>query len=121
MAYLGLSRRALLDIEEIERLSVQQRGHRVADEYLDSIEDALARLREKPDLLRTKPEISRHFSVYRVRQHFLVGVLIGQNVYVLAVRHGMMDLPNRLAELEPQLLAEAELLHRTFLAKSSRK
>ena len=118
MAYLGLSRRALLDIDEVERFSVERWGRRVADEYLDSIQEALARLREKPSLLKIKKPISPYLSVYRVRQHFLVGVVIDPNVYILAVRPGMMDLPNRIAELEPQLLAEAELLHRTFMAKS---
>lgn len=117
MAYVGLSRRALLDIEEIERFSVERWGQRVADEYLDSIQEALARLRDKPSLLKSKADVSPYFSVYRVRQHFLVGVIVDRNVYILAVRHGMMDLPNRLVELEPQLLVEAELLHRSLLAK----
>lgn len=38
--------------------------------------------------------------------------LFGDHIYVLAVRHGSMDLPERIAELEPQLLQEAELMHR---------
>jgi hypothetical protein len=32
-------------------------------------------------------------------------------VIVLTVIHTAMDIPDRLAELEPQLLAEAEYLH----------
>ena len=117
MAYLGLSRRAVRDIEEIRRYSVEQWDERVAEEYLGSIEEALVRLRENADLLRTKPEFSRRLRFYRVRRHFLVCSLIGANIYVLAVKHGSLDLPNRLAELEPGLLEEADLLHKTFLAK----
>jgi toxin ParE1/3/4 len=117
MAYLGLSRRAVRDIEEIRRYSVEQWGERVAGEYLDSIEEALVRLCENTNLLRIKPEFSRHLRFYRVRRHFLVCSLVGANIYVLTVRHGSLDLPNRLAELEPGLLEEADLLHKTFLAK----
>jgi toxin ParE1/3/4 len=117
MAYLGLSRRAVRDIQEIRRYSVEQWGERVAGEYLDSIEEALVRLCENTNLLRIKPEFSRHLRFYRVRRHFLVCSLVGANIYVLTVRHGSLDLPNRLAELEPGLLEEADLLHKTFLAK----
>jgi plasmid stabilization system protein ParE len=117
MAYVGISRRAARDIEEIRRFSVEHWGEGVADEYLDSIEQALDRLREKPNLLRTKPEFSRHFHFYRVHRHFLVCSLVETNIYVLAVKHGSLDLPNRLAELEPNLHQEADLLHRAFLAK----
>jgi toxin ParE1/3/4 len=119
MAYLGLSRRAVRDLEELRRYSVEQWGERVAEEYLDSIEEALNRLRESPNLLRTKPEFSRHLRFYRVRRHFPVCSVVEENIYVLAVKHGSLDLPHRLAELEPGLREEADLLHRTFLAKRS--
>lgn len=53
MAYLSLSRRAALDFGETERFSVEKWGRRVAEEYLDEIEEALVRLRETPSLLRS--------------------------------------------------------------------
>lgn len=116
MAYLGISRRAARDLEEIRRYSIERWGERVSDEYLDAIEQALARLRDTPGLLRGKPEFSRHFQFFRVQRHYLVCSLVGNNVYLLAVKHGSLDLPSRLAELEPNLRQEAELLHKTFLA-----
>jgi toxin ParE1/3/4 len=117
MAYLAISRRAARDIELIGRYSIERWGKRVAEEYLDSIEQALNRLREQPSLLRTKAEVSPHFRFYRVHRHFLVCSLVENNVYVLAVKHGSLDLPSRLAELEPSLLEEADLLHKAFVAK----
>jgi toxin ParE1/3/4 len=119
MAYLGISRRAARDIEELRRFSVEHWGERVAEEYIDSIEQALNRLRENPSLLRAKPEFSRHFRFHRVKRHFLVCSFVENNVYVLAVKHGSLDLPSRLAELEPNLQQEVDLLHRAFLAKMS--
>lgn len=117
MAYLKLSRRALLDIEEIEKISIEKWGQKVADAYLNSIEEALLRLIQKPNLLRSKPQVSKYFHFYQIRKHFLVCTLVKNNIYVLAVKHGAMDLPLRIAELEPQLLGEAEILHKAFLKK----
>ncbi len=117
MAYLGISRRAARDIEEIRSFSTEHWGHRVAEEYVDLIEEALRRLRQNPTLLRVKPEFSRHFRFFRVRRHHLVCSLVEDNIYLVTVKHGSLDLPSRLAELEPTLLEETDLLHKTFVAK----
>ncbi len=117
MTYLGISRQAAHDIEEIRSFSLEHWGHRMAEEYVDHIEEALKRLQENPGLLRTKPEFSRNFRFFRVRRHYLVCSLVDGNIYLLAVKHGSLDLPNRLAQLEPTLLDETDILHRAFLVK----
>ena len=116
MAWVGLSRRAVRDSEKIERYSEDRWGKRTAEDYLDSVEDALERLKQQPDLLRAKKDISEHFKFYRVREHFLICVQIHERIYVLTIKHASMDIPQRISELEPQLLLEAKLLHRAFLA-----
>jgi len=118
MAYLALTRRALLDIEDIKSYSIEQWGEKVAGEYLQSIEDALNLLRQNPKLLKCKPHCSRSLSFYRVRQHFLVCALIKERVLVLTVKHGSMDLPERLHELEPLLIHEAECLYQALISNS---
>ncbi|MCW1923187.1 type II toxin-antitoxin system RelE/ParE family toxin [Luteolibacter arcticus] len=115
MSYLALSRRAVLDLAEIERYSIEQWGKKVAADYLDDIEAALKRLKEAPGLLRARPELSENLKFYRVGRHLLVCALEGESIYVLAVKHGAMDLPERLAELEPHLVQEAGVLHQAFL------
>ena len=117
MAYLALSRRAFLDIQDIEAYSIEKWGAKVANDYIESIEAALNLLRENPQLLRTKQDIGDSLSFYRVKQHFLVCALFDQDIYVLTVKHGAMDLPNRIQELEPQLLIEAEMLHKAHKDK----
>ena len=37
--------------------------------------------------------------------------LIDGDIFVLAFRHSSMDLQSRIAELEPQLIEEAQILH----------
>jgi plasmid stabilization system protein ParE len=82
MAYLAISRRAARDIDEIRSYSVEHWGPSVAEEYLDSIEEALERLRGNPSLLRYKPEFSPHFRFYRVRRHYLVCSTVENNIYL---------------------------------------
>jgi toxin ParE1/3/4 len=118
---LALTRRALRDLEEIEKYSIEQWGKRTANEYLKSIEHALDRLRTNPSLLKSKEDISDRFSFYRVKQHFLICTRREHRIYVLAVRHGAMDLPSRVADLEPTLIDEAEILHQAFLKRKRKQ
>ena len=119
MGQAWLTRRALRDIDEIDRHSTDRWGSRVAGEYLSDLQGAVERLAQVPSLLQEREECSPHLRFYRVREHVLVCDVIDEDVFVLAVRHGAMDLPRRLAELEPQLVQEAELLHERLV--NSRK
>lgn len=40
--------------------------------------------------------------------------VLGDSIFVLTIKYGAMDLPNRLAELEPQLPVEAEMLYEAW-------
>jgi len=112
MSRVHVARRALRDIDAIDRYSIAQWGSQVADEYIAAIDQALETLGGNPTSLRSRDDISAHLLFYRVRKHFLVCDILDGEVYVLAVVHGSMDLPARIAELEPMLIAEAEALHR---------
>lgn len=111
MAQVYLTRRALLDIDAIDRYCVDRWGDEVAERYLSDIQDGLQRLADSPSLLREQPEYSLRLRFYRVREHVLVCDVVDESIFVLAIRHATMDLPQRIAELEPQLIDEAELLH----------
>ncbi|MGE3424828.1 MAG: type II toxin-antitoxin system RelE/ParE family toxin [Dehalococcoidia bacterium] len=112
MSRLHLTDRALSDIDRIERYSVERWGQRVADEYLADLNEALARLAEDSSLFRTRHDYCGRLRFYSVREHVFVGDVIGSDAFVLTVWHGSMDFIERLGELEPSLLQEAELLAR---------
>lgn len=103
--------RALEDIDEIERYSVRRCGDRVAQKYIEDLGAALDRLRQMPSLLQSRPEHLHQLRFYRVREHLLVYDMISDRIFVLAVMHGGMNLPKRIANLEPQLAIESQLLH----------
>jgi toxin ParE1/3/4 len=121
MSYLALSRTAAYDLENIRIYSEENWGDEVANRYMGSLEEALRRLKAHPDLLRDIPTFSEHLKFYRVERHFLVCSLEGENIYILTVKHGSMDLPERIAEPEPQLVREAAILHEEFVASRRRK
>ena len=105
-----LTEQALSDLNQIERHSVQEWGRKTADQYLEGISTALDRLRENSEILRLEPDFAPGLSFYRVKKHSLVCDYHGTTVIVLTIIHTSMDLPTRLAELEPRLIAEAVML-----------
>lgn len=108
---IALTQRALSDLREIERYSVQEWGRKAADRYLSEIETALDRLRESPAILRLEPEFSPGLWFYRVQKHVLACDWQDDHILVLTVMHTSMDLPARLQELEPRSMAEVAWFH----------
>lgn len=110
MTKILLTSRTLDDLQEIYDHSEIEWGEETAAKYIRSFEDAFKLLKENPGLLRVKDKISSKFTVYNVRQHYLICDIIDQDIYVLTVRHVSMNLLERLQELEPELDNEAEIL-----------
>lgn len=114
---LLLTRRALQDIQGIFDYSVERWGKRVAEKYLDDIESGLDRVKTQPALLRPEPDFHEALTFYRVNKHLLVCDARPESIVVLTVVHASLDIPARLAELQPTLAGEVELLHRRLRAK----
>ena len=65
----------------------------------------------KPSPLRSQAEFPSDFCFYRVNQQLFVCDLQADLIIILAVIHAAQDIPERLAELEPTLKREVEILH----------
>lgn len=112
MSRVHLTRRALSQLAAIHESSVANWGEATAEAYLDELERGLTRLADYPDLLGAPPQPGLRLRFYRIREHTFVCDRLGDQVYVVAVWHGSMDLIDRLAELEPTLAAEADWMAR---------
>ncbi len=119
MSRAYLTRRALLDIDEIDHYSTDRWGDAVAEQYLNDIQAGVQRLEDSPSLLREQPDSSLRLRFYRVREHVLICDVVDELIFVLALRHGSMDLPQRIAELEPQLVLESRILHARIVEQRS--
>lgn len=120
-ARIFLTERALQDIRAIGSYSIERWGNETAQKYVDKIEAALGRIFERPDLLRNEPDFAESLKFHRVEKHVLVCDVRDKNVYVLTVLHTSMDIPSRLAKLQPQLSLEVRLLHEKLAAMKQRK
>ena len=117
MSRLLLTDRSLSDIAAIERYSIEQWGKKTAAKYLAQIEDALSRIKGNPNLLRQEEGFHQFLRFYTANKHVLVFDIQGNDLILLTVFHGSMDIPARLAELEPTLAAEVKLLHQQLQRK----
>jgi toxin ParE1/3/4 len=113
---LWLTQRALADLRGIYDFSVNRWGKRVADTYLNEIEAAMERVRAEPALLRSESDLPAGLAFYRVNRHLLVCDAETASIVVLTVVHASQDVPARLAEMQPTLAAEVQLLHRRLRA-----
>ena len=108
-----LTNRALRDIADIETYLVEQFGKDAADRYLSALEAGISRIAAQPDLLRVEERFHETLRFYRVEKHLLACETgVAGKIIILTVLHASMDIPSRLAELEPSLVLEAELLVR---------
>ena len=107
---LLLTERALHDIAEIERYSIEQFGRKSAHKYISDIEAALSRLQENPTLLRAEEDLHPGLCFYRVSKHLLVCDVQPTTIFLLTVIHASRDIPSRLAEMQPNLRLEVEVL-----------
>ena len=108
---LHMTQRSLRDLIAIEAYSVEQFGRRVANQYLDKLESGINRIKENPDLLREEPPFHASLKSYRIEKHVLVCETgVRGKIIVLNLLHGSMDIPARLAELEPALVMEVAML-----------
>ena len=115
MAHTYLTDRAFLDIEEIYAYSVEHWGEKTAERYLSQLEEALKLLEESPKLLLQKPEISERFKLYQTGSHWLICDVVGDDIYILTIKHLSMNLLQRLKAMEPTLEEEANILYQKLL------
>jgi len=111
MATLRLTRRALIDLKEIKKYSIEKHGTITAEKYLASIEDALVTIKEYPEILKDRP-FAQYAKFYFVGKHTLVFAVLDNTIYVLTVKYGGMDIENIINRFEPTLMQEAEIMHK---------
>jgi toxin ParE1/3/4 len=116
-----LTDRALRDIVGIESYTVERYGKRVADKYIGKLEAGIDRVYDNPDLLCKEASFHPSLKFYRIEQHlFVCETGIEGKIIILTLLHCSMDIPSRLAELEPSLSIETDILLRHLSRDSKR-
>jgi toxin ParE1/3/4 len=107
---LHLTRRSLIQLQEIHTSSIAKHGEAVAELYMQKIEDGLNLIAEYPALLLERP-YTASLRFYPVAKHMLICTVIENEVYVLAVQYGGCDVESMMRHLEGTLVQEAHILH----------
>ncbi len=108
---IHLTDRALRDIAGIKSYSMERFGERVAEQYIGKLESGIGRVCDNANLLREDSSFHESLKFYRIEQHLLVCETgIEGKIIILTLLHASMDVPSRLAEMEPKLSIEAEML-----------
>ncbi len=110
MVEIRFTRKALVDLQEIEQNSITCFGKKVAAKYMTDIEEVLETISEYPHILQEK-SFSKHTTFFCVREHMLVFAILDNIIYLLTVRYGGMDLESIIPREEPTLIHEAQILH----------
>ena len=118
---LLLTQLALRNIQDIYEYSKDRWGKQTAERYVDDMEAGLTRLKEHPELLKPEPELYCSLMFYRVNKHLFVCDAQPKSIVVLTIIHASMDIFSRMAELQPTLAAEVEILHATLHAERPKK
>ena len=77
---------------------------------MEGIANIIRMLEDWPDLLREKP-FSNNLKFYPVEKHILACTIVENDIYVLRIFYGGMDIESIMNELEPNLLEEARILN----------
>jgi len=111
MANIRLTHRALMDLQDIYDYSVNDWGKNTAEKYIESIQDIFEFLKDNPNLLKKKPKISNRFRAYQIQSQWLICDVLGDDIYIITVKHISMNLIENLKELEPTLEEEVNILY----------
>ena len=96
---LILSRRAKEDLLEIWEF-IADHDEIAADRYIDHLRDRALVLLHFPELGRARNEIHLNLRSLLARNHLLFYKIEGEEVQILRILHGSMDLPSQSFENE---------------------
>jgi toxin ParE1/3/4 len=96
---LLLSRRAKEDLLEIWEF-IADHDKLASDRYIDHLRDRALELLHFPELGRARNEIHLNLRSLLARNHLLFYKIEGEEVQILRILHGSMDLPNQALEDE---------------------
>jgi len=96
---LILSSRAKEDLLEIWEF-IADHDELAADRYIDYLRDRALELLHFPELGRARNEIHPNLRSLLARNHLLFYKIEGEEVQILRILHGSMDLPNQAFENE---------------------
>ena len=98
MAKYFLSNKAVEDLSGIWNYTYNIWSEQQADNYYQQLIDCCSYISANPELGRCYDEIGSSILGYKAKQHIIFYRIVQQDIEVLRILHGRMDLKNRIRE-----------------------
>lgn len=87
---------AVRDLRSIRDYTIREHGYAAAEAYLATLDAAMQRLREWPELGQARPELGECLRCLPCREHHVFYVHSGRHISIVRVLHKSMDSRRRL-------------------------
>lgn len=101
-----ITRRAVLDLQDIYSHSVNKWGEKVADEYLEAVYRVFDQLSKNPELGRLRQKRSGPFLIYPAKKHFVIYDTFPKGIIIVTLLHQVRQIENIIENLGPSFITE---------------
>ncbi len=109
-----LTRRAILDLENIYNHSSEMWGENVADDYLKTIYNAFDQIAKNPELGQRRKKRSFPFLMVPANKHFIVYDTFSKGIIIITLLHQVRNIEQIIQSLPNSLLNEIKNLKKQF-------
>ncbi len=82
---------AASDLDDILLYTLITWGEEQQERYADLLDKGLARVQEKPDIGKSRPELYPGCFSYRIQQHIVYYAVRGEDIHIARLLHVRMD------------------------------
>ncbi len=114
MADYFLTRRAILDLEDIYDHSLEKWGEKVADHYIEALYEVFDQITKNSELGKRKQKRSHPFLMVSAKKHFVIYDVFPKGVIILTLLHQVRDIENIIRKLDSSFIKEINDLKKQF-------
>jgi toxin ParE1/3/4 len=108
MAKFFLTRRANIDLLDIEEFSFRKWGENQTEKYINELYQSFAQIAKKPEVGKLRKERSFPFYMMSVKQHFVIYKIIDTGIIIATILHGRRNIENIVRNMSESLADEIQ-------------
>ncbi|MEM6816185.1 MAG: type II toxin-antitoxin system RelE/ParE family toxin [Bacteroidota bacterium] len=106
MSRFFLTRRAHIDLLDIEDYSLRKRGEDQTDVYMNDLYHQFSQIASKPEIGKLRYDRSYPFYMAPVREHFAIYKPIDSGIIIATILHGRQNIENIIRNMAVTLSKE---------------
>lgn len=113
-----LTRRAILDLQNIYIRSVENWGEDIADKYIEALYLSFQRIAENPQLGQARLNRSWPFLMVLAKKHYVIYDTFPKGIIIVTLLHQVRNIERILEEFSPSFVPEITALKRQLYESS---